>query len=191
MVNICMVFEKILDNNILMFGVSSPFREIFIETLEKYHLFDFLLPFMLGYVVSYTALSTTKIFMKDDNDVIGKRLNVLTSFSLAMYLTTNKQIVQGIISLSSSILLFILVLLSFLLVYCFASGEDVTKVPFYIRIPLLLALLAMIFPIYFGVFFPVAGESVSIAPFLKIIGDVLPVIVILGVIILFIYYISK
>ena len=190
-----MVFDKILRyinlNSVIELSTNKPFREIFLGTLEKYHLYDFILPFMLGYVVTYTALNTTKIFLKDDNDTVGKRLNVLTAFSLAVYLTTNKQIVQGIITLSSSIMLFILAILAFLIVYSFASEKDVTKIPFYIRVPLLIALLAIVFPIYFGVFFPIVGESISIAPFLKTIGDALPVIVILGVMILFIYYISK
>ena len=77
MVNVYTLFNKILKFihfNMLMLSTNGSYSEVFIKTLEEFHIIDSL-SFIFGYAVSCTALSTTKIFMKDNNDTVGRILN--------------------------------------------------------------------------------------------------------------------
>lgn len=194
MVNVYTLFNKILKFihfNMLMLSTNGSYSEVFIKALEEYHIIDFILPFILGYAVSYTALSTTKILMKDDNDIIGKRLNVLTSFSLAIYFIKNKQIVEKIIISSVGIIGYIIIISLVLASCCFATGKDISQIHPFVRVILLLAFLAVIFPAYFEIFFLIAEKSISISLF-EVTGGVFTIIIILlGIMGLFMHLVSK
>ncbi len=68
-------------------------RSTFMSYLNQYGFFSFILPFLLVFSLIYLLLEITGIFKTDENDIVGRKVNILFSFGFALTTLSNKDIV--------------------------------------------------------------------------------------------------
>ena len=85
-----MVYNITINNFVNNINITSTFY----STLTHYGLFDIILPFLLIFSLIYMILELSGLLEIDNNDVIGRRLNALFSFSFALLAMANKSLIS-------------------------------------------------------------------------------------------------
>jgi len=98
-------------------------RDIFFSYLEQYGFFSFILPFLLIFSIIFLLLEITNVFKRDENDIIGRRINVVFSFGFALTSISNTEVISWLFYLIPNASIWILGIFLFILALGIASSK--------------------------------------------------------------------
>jgi len=98
-------------------------RDIFSSYLEQYGFFSFILPFLLIFSLIFLLLEITNMFKRDENDIVGRRLNVLFSFGFALTAISNPDLANWLAYLIPNASIWILGIFLFILALGIAMSK--------------------------------------------------------------------
>jgi len=84
-------------------------------SLENEGVFEFILPFLLIFTISFALLEKTKIFGKDVNDKPRTNINAVLAIILGLFIVTQFEIVQTLNNFLPKVSLFLVVAVMFLI----------------------------------------------------------------------------
>ncbi|RIB35091.1 MAG: hypothetical protein BXU00_03340 [Candidatus Nanoclepta minutus] len=98
-------------------------RESFISYLEQYGFFSFILPFLLIFSLIFLLLEVTNVFKRNENDIIGRRINIAFSFGFALTAISNIDMVKWLVYLIPNASIWILGIFLFILALGIATSK--------------------------------------------------------------------
>lgn len=101
-----------------------------LEVLERFGMFDVVLPFLLIFVLVFAILERTKVFGTEGNGETKKNLNAIFAFSLSLLAIISSKLINLIHSMVGPIMILLLLLVLFLMLVSVFAGPDETYLHF-------------------------------------------------------------
>jgi len=98
-------------------------RDTFVSYLEQYGFFSFILPFLLIFSLIFLLLEITNVFKRDENDLVGRRINIIFSFGFALTSIGNVDLTRWLMYLIPNASIWVLGVFLFILALGIASSK--------------------------------------------------------------------
>jgi len=95
----------------------------FMSYLEQYGFFSFILPFLLIFSLTFLLLEITNVFKRSEDDLVGRRIDIVFSFGFAITSIGNVDLVKWLIYLIPNASIWVLGVFLFILALGIASSK--------------------------------------------------------------------
>lgn len=164
-------------------------RESFMSYLEQYGFFSFILPFLLIFSLIFLLLEITNVFKRSENDVIGRRVNIVFSFGFALTAIGNPDLMNWMIYLIPNATIWILGVFLFVLALGIAASQ--IEMPRWLRGAISLIVIGAITVIAANAVIGGAG-GISVGPIdYSIISTAATILIIFAIIIAVIAWVTS